>query len=247
LSLIGRIHHTVQKKLTEGNEADNPLSTPELQRESFPGAYQPDSRIQRDAVYGSITRGRDNALIGWEKYAGDPQFLKDLSEIEYYANGLIDEQERSGDYAEFFGELYAGRFADKTDLIKGNLRAFALIAVLWDRKLKELSQMGMNLVISNYGKNSKWRIPSFWKWAIRETNLYIRSLKIVQKQIERGITTKVGKLPGVLPRKAIGYTESAKAALTDGTSWKCECEMINIGTANFCSNCGKSKEDNKYD
>lgn len=241
MSLIGRIHHIVQKKLTDGNEANTPLSTPELEKEAFQENYDPDSRKQRDAVYGSIRRGRDNAILGWEKYVEDPQFLKDLSEIEYYATELIDEHEKSGDYAVFFSELYAGRFADKTELIKGNLREFALIAVLWDRKLKELSQKGMNLVISNYGKNSKWRIPSFWKWAIRETNLYIRSLKTVQKQIERGINTKIGQLPGVLPKKAIGYTESAQAALTDGTSWICECEMINNETANFCSNCGKPK------
>jgi len=241
LSLIGRIHHIIQKKLTEGNENNTPPSTPELQKTAFPGAYQPDSRSQRDAVYGSITRGRDNAILGWEKYAGSQQFKNDLSDIEYYANELIDEQEKSGDYAEFYNELYTGRFGDKTELIKGSLRELALIAVLWDKKLKALSKQGMNLVISNYGRGSKWRIPSLWKWAIRETNLYMRFLNIVAKQIERGINTNVGALPGTLPRKALGYTQSAQAALTDGTSWRCECGMINLGTANFCSNCGKPK------
>lgn len=240
MSLIGRIHHLVQGMLTTGNKA-KPPTTIEIQKEVFEENYEFDSRSQRDAVYGSITRGRDNAIIGWESYTSDPQFLKDLAEIEYYANELIDEQEKSGDYAEFYRELYAGRFADKTDLIKGHLREFALIAVLWDRKLKELSKQGMNLVISSYGSQARWKIPSFWKWAIRETNLYIRFLKIVQGQIERGIKTKVGALPGTLPHKAIGYTQSAQAALTDGTSWECECEMINLGTANFCSNCGKPK------
>lgn len=241
MSLIGRIHHIVQRILTTGNEADNPPTTIAIQKEVFKEDFNSDSRTQRDAIYGSVTRGRDNAIIGWESYTSDPKFLEDLSEIEFYANELIDEQEKSGDYAEFYSELYAGRFIDKTDLIKGNLREFALIAVLWDKKLKELSQQGMNLVISSYGTLSKWKIPSFWKWAIRETDLYIRFLKIVEGQIERGIKTGIGALPGTLPRKAIGYAQSAQAALTDGTSWECECEMINIGTANFCSNCGKPK------
>ena len=241
MSLIGRIHHLVQGMLTTGNEVNTPHTTIAIQKEVFNEEFDGDSRSQRDAVYGSITRGRDNAIIGWESYTRHPIFMVDLKAIELNADELIDEQEKSGDYGEFYSELYAGRFADKTDLIKGNLREFALIAVLWDKKLKDLSQKGMNLVISSYGKQSKWQIPSFWKWAIRETELYIRFLKIVERQIERGIKTGVGKLPGILPFKAIGYAQSAEAALTDGTSWTCECAMINIVTANFCSNCGKPK------
>ena len=241
MSLIGRIHHIVQKMITTGNEDNKSHTTIDIQKEVFGEDFDGDSRSQRDAVYGSITRGRDNAIIGWESYANHPKFLDDLKEIELNANELIDEQEKSGDYGEFYSELYAGRFAHKTELIKGNLKEFALIAVLWDKKLKELSQQGMNLVISSYGKQSKWKIPSFWKWAIRETELYIRSLKIFEKQIRRGIITKVGALPGSLPHKAIGYAQSAQAALTDGTAWECECDMINMGTANFCSNCGKPK------
>jgi len=241
MSLIGRIHHLVQGVLTTGNEANAPHTTIAIQKEVFNKDFDIDSRSQRDAVYGSITRGRDNAIIGWESYTKHPIFLEDLTEIELNANELIDEQEKSGDYGEFYSELYAGRFVDKTDLITGNLREFALIAVIWDKKLKELSRQGMNLVISSYGKESTWKIPSFWKWAIRETDLYIRSLKIVEMQIKRGIRTKVAVLPGALPHKAIGYTQSAQAALTDGTSWTCDCAMINIGTANFCSNCGKPK------
>jgi len=83
MSLIGRIHHIVQRLITTGNEADAPPTTIAIQKEVFKENFNSDSRTQRDAVYGSVIRGRDNAIIGWESYTNDPKFLEDLLEVEF--------------------------------------------------------------------------------------------------------------------------------------------------------------------
>jgi len=241
MSTIGRIYADVQSFITQRIEEGKPPTTIDIQKHIFKEDFNEDSRMQKDSVYGAIVRGRDTGLIDMDVYFESDQFSKDLSEVEYYANKLIDEQEKSSDYAEFFTELHMGRFGTETDLIKGNLREFALIAVLWDRKLAEISKGSKNIIIATYGRYSAWRLPSLWRWAIRETDLYLRTLLIVEKQFKRGIRTKVAMLPGTPIQKALGYTESARAALTDGTSWTCECDMINPESANFCSNCGKPK------
>lgn len=243
MSLTGRIYPEVQNFITERMYQKSPPRTSEIIRHVFGDQTNQDSRIQRDAVYQAITRGRDLALAKMELYLESNEYYQDLAEIEYYASDLIDQQETSADYADFFSELHMGRFGDKTDLIKGNLRPFALIAALWERKLQEYSEKGMNLVIASYGKDSGWFIPSWWKWATRETDLYLRSLKIVEKQLKRGSGTKMLTASGQPISKAIGYVGSARALLEDGASWSCQCGMMNPGSANYCSNCGEAKPD----
>lgn len=241
MSLIGRIYADVQIYITDRLGGNQYPTTSEIIRQIFGGSANLDSRTQRDAVYGAITRGRDVAIAKMDNYLDSAQYYQDLAEIEYYANNLIDEQEASSDYAEFYSELHMGRFGDKTSLIKGNLRSFALIAALWSRRLAEYSQEGTNLVIPTYGRDSAWFIPSWWRWAIRETDLYIRTLKIVEKQLERGSKTKMLTASGQPISKAIGYIQSTRALLEDGSAWECGCGMMNPGAANYCSNCGEPK------
>lgn len=241
MSLVARIKPEVQKFITEQLQAGNPPTTPEIQKHIFESEYSPDSRRQRDAVYNAICQGRDEAIIDLEKYLKDKKSMRKIhTKIEYLQPNLIQKQFKSEDYLDFEEELYRNRFGEMTDTIKKHLEEFALIATGWDLKLKELSKQGKNLVIPSYGPNSGWIIPSWWKWAIRETKLYLRSIKILLGQMNR--TPVISQLPGTSVSKAIGYARSTQAALEDGTSWTCECKMINIGIANFCANCGKPKK-----
>lgn len=182
--------------------------------------------------------GRDTALDLWELYIRTPQYVKDLAEVEYYKHEEMNRQRQSEDYGEFYTELHMGRFGDKTHVITVHLNEFVLIAAVFRNKMLEYSAQGHNLVIANYGPNSVWFIPSWWKWGIREMDLYIRTVSILEMRLKRGISTKMLTASGVPLEKAIGYTDSIKGILEDGLAWQCECGMVNSASANFCSNCG---------
>ena len=76
-------------------------------------------------------------------------------------------------------------------------------------------------------------------WAIRETNLYLRTVRLLQRQLKRGISTKMLTASGEPLPKAINYARSIEGLLEDGSSWRCpSCGMYNHGSSNYCSNCG---------
>jgi hypothetical protein len=138
--------------------------------------------------------------------------------------------------------LYRGKFGEHTSDIKKFYEEYAHIAALWQIKLNEFSEQGKNLVIASYGRHSTWKIPSWWRWAIREIDLFKRSLDIIVYQLQRGEKGQLLLPSGKPISKALGYVDSTKALVENGTSWECEnCKMTNSGTANFCSNCGKKK------
>ena len=161
---------------------------------------------------------------------------------EYYANDLIDEQERSADYSRFFTELHMGRFGDKTKVIKGHLREFALVAACWKTKLHESSAGLKNLVIASYGKKSVWEIPSFWAWSIRETDIYLRTLKVLEKQLIRGSTTKAITRMGESTESLLTEVRKTTALLENGSPWICRhCATSNPPQSKFCGSCGKPR------
>lgn len=216
-------------------------TTREIQEEVFGEAFVSDSYRQRGLIYKAIANGRRNALTKYDHYIDSPEHTKDMAEIEYYKTEEMERQLNHPDYGEFFVELKMGRFGDKTEVIETYLDAYVLVAAIWERKLHEYSQEGDNLVIASYGQRSAWKIPTWWKWAIRETKLYMRSVLILEKQFKRGEETGLLTASGIPLSKAIQYSTSIKGILENGTTWRCTCGMFNSGSNNYCSNCGKPR------
>ena len=200
-----------------------------------------DSRVQRGNIYSAIRAGRDAALAKWDEYIKSQQFSLDLEQIEFYEADKVEAQFRHRDYGRFFSELYRGTFGAQTSDLKKYRDEYAHIACCWDKKLTEFSKNGQNLVVATYGRESSWELPTYWRWAMRENALWVRSTMIIIGQLKRGVKAGLPVLPsGKLIEKAIGYAESTRALLTDGSSWTClKCGMINA--SNFCSNCGAPK------
>lgn len=238
---IRRIRPILQSKLSEYLRSGYNPTTEELVQSVFDSEYKKDSRIQRDTIYFALLIIRDEAIKAWENYVVTPQYFSDLSQIEYYQQNKVEETFATNDFALFYIDLMQGKFRDKTKEFKEYTKEFGHIAVLWDIKMKEFLNRGICLVIAEYGKKSKWYIPTFWSWARRDTDLYIRTLNILKNQLERGKNTKIGLPSGERIERALEYTGSLKALIKDGTSWICECKMVNPQEANYCSNCGKSK------
>lgn len=237
-----RIYYdAVQSILTRRIAEERLPTTREIQEEVFGDAFVSDSRRQGDIIYEAIARGRYNALTEYDLYIDSPEYISDMTEIEVYKVEEMESQLNHPDYGEFFVELKMGRFGDKTEVIETYLDAYVLVAAIWEKKLHEFSQRGNNLVIASYGKKSVWKIPTWWKWAIRETDLYLRSITILSKQFKRGISTGLLTSSGIPLSKAIEYSTSIQGILENGTTWQCTCGMFNSGSSNYCSNCGKPR------
>lgn len=240
--MTSAIYDEVQVFLTECNKIKVAPTLQNIGKHVFKDDYNPDSRYQRDAIYEALYLGRNIALNSWREYCKTSDFNKDIEEIEFYHPEKVLEEFKTEDFGEFNRELYRGTFNAYTDTLKKNENVYGHIAVLWRKKLSEFSALGQNLVIASYGKTSTWHSPSFWKWAIREVELFKRTLNIIKMQLNRGEETKIALPSGKPFSKALGYVSSTKALIEDSTSWTCKCGMINIESANFCSNCGQPKE-----
>ncbi len=231
------VQEILTRRITQGQHP----STIEIQEEVFDSAFSSDSRRQRGLVYGAIAKGRENALDAYGLYVESPQHLQDMMALEFYKADEMQKQLDSRDYGEFFAQLKMGRFGDKQKVIETHLDNFVLVAAIWETKMAEYSQAGNNLVVSSYGNRATWIIPSWWRWALRETDLYLRQIDQLQRQFQRGIKTGLLTASGVPLSKAIEYTTSVKGVLEDGTTWRCGCGMHNSGSSNFCSNCGTAQ------
>lgn len=234
-------YEAVQTILTRRIAEDRLPTTREIQEEVFGDAFVSDSSRQRQLIYDAIAKGRRDALTNYNLYTDSPDHINDMTEIEYYKSEEMERQLNHPDYGEFFVELKMGRFGDKTKVIETYLDAYVLVAAIWEKKLHEFSQKGDNLVIASYGQKSVWKIPSWWKWAIRDTKLYLRSVTILEKQFKRGISTGLLTSSGIPLSKAIQYSTSIQGILENGTTWQCTCGMFNSGSSNYCSNCGNPR------
>lgn len=243
--MASRIYDDVQTFLTECSRAGVAPTIKDIGKAVYKDDYDPDSRYQRDAIYMAIYEGRILALNAWDEFCKSPDFSKEIEELEYYHRELVNGELKGDDYAYFNTYLYRGRFGDMTGDLKKYMNEYSHIAAIWRKKLKETSETkGMNLVISSYGKNATWSIPSWWKWAVREMDLFKRSFKIIRRQLERGESAKLLLPSGQPLSKVIGIVDSAKALIEDGTSWTCGCGMRNPQEANFCSNCATPNPSN---
>jgi len=245
MSTPHRFYIEVQSYLRSRLEANNPPSTSEIQRSVFGIAYDPDSQYQRIRIYNRIEDGRRNALLLWEQYCQSSQYEQDFQQLLFYGGSELPDEERD-DYYDFYAKLLQGQFREETEGITDFLNDYKIVARMWKNKVEEYSRELNNLVISTKGRGAVWILPSWWRWAIRETDLYLRSVRILQMQFRRGITTKLLTASGEPLEKAIGYAKGIEGLLEDGDSWICpECTFHNHGTSNFCSNCGHEKPNNQ--
>jgi len=208
ISLVSRLEDEVSFMLTDLLEKGLNPTTQQLMQITFQSQYNSDSRKQRDTIYGIIIRRRDAAILDFEYYAASPEFTKDMASIDYYNHP----EEITDEYAEYDARLYEGFFGTETKTLKQFNEELKSVAILWDKKIKEFSEQGNNLVVATGGPKSRWKIPSYWGWAIRERDLYVISAKIIVKQLKRGIGTKA--LPNTTQtRGALTLTTEVQKAL----------------------------------
>lgn len=221
-------------------------STALIQQQTFEVDYNPDSRNQRRIIYGCIERGRANAVELWNLYIDKPGvegFTSELAYLQYYEPEKRALELKSEDFQEFLGELHSGGFGKNEKAIIGGLSDYPEIAILWDKKMQRFSILGHNFLIStDKGPKSTWILPSFWLWCIREHGLYLQTLTQLKRQLERGKKTKMLLPTGISLDKALDWTTPIKAALLDGTTWKCaHCSIRNDAEKVQCVICGTSR------
>jgi len=244
LSQPTRFYIEVQDFLRKRFLANNPPTTSQIQRAVFRRSFDQDSQYQRQIIYFRIAEGRENALKQWDLYCESADFTRDYDYINTHKDQNVLNGDRP-DYYDFYSALLRGRFGEETEDTMEYLNEYIVISKLWNTKLVEYSQNMNNLVISTYGKGAIWKLPSWWRWAIRETDLYLRCLKTLQKQFNRGISTKLLTASGQPLQRAVGYTTSIEGLLQDGQSWTCpNCGMYNSGSSKYCSNCGQANTNN---
>jgi len=242
---IARAYVEVQNIIMKYLEKGLHPSTDLLKQAYYATKYDKDSRQQQNTIYGCIVRGRENVIKLWDLYLledGGKAFLKDLAYTEVYEPEECGKALITEDFNKFYWELQNGKFGKDTKVIKQNLGHFPAIAIIFERKMKELSKKGHNFLTATSGSNSVWYIPSFWAWNIREYKLYNRTVKILYTQLKRGIKTKVLLPSGVSLEETIKYGTVIEAALRDTTSWICQkCGARNIAENEKCAICKTEK------
>jgi len=233
----------IQNTLTNELQLGHSPSSQYLQERCFGAEYDKDSRYQAETVYNAIQRGRENAIELWDAHVQEGGLIEDINTIVDTQPERIEEELSSEDFKEFKKYILKNESdSHKASLLK-ELGHHPAIAISFHDKMQQYSKQKTNFVISTYGRISRWSIPTFWAWNIREYNLYQRSVETIGNQLERGRKTKV-LLPSKLPiTTALNYRTNLKAALSDGSSWKCtNCGAYNIETMTQCTICGTSRE-----
>jgi ribosomal protein L40E len=243
---VRRFFPEVQRIITEFFKLGVDPTIHQIQQALYNADFNPDSKQQRDIVYGCIMCGRENVIKMWDAYVSDPQFVKDIQYAMTYRSEEVEKQRGSKEFREFNTELEDGKFGKDSDEIKESLEYYLAVAIIFENKMLEYSKASNNFIIASGGQDSQWFIPSFWKWNIREFHLYTRSLKILRRQLLRGIRTKVLLPSGQPIEKALGYETVVRAALEDKTVWTCpSCSARNLDSSEFCRICGSDKPEEK--
>jgi len=239
---VRRAFVEVQRIITDFFERGIHPTTQQIQSALYGSTYNPDSSIQNKVVYSCITRGRGNVITMWDNYVQGGTFIKDVAYVQYYEDEEMKKQVESEEFSEFHLSLQDGRFGRDTEEIIKSLGQYPAVATIFGRRIREYSKAGNNFVIASYGRESRWFIPSWWIWNIREYNLYRRSLKILRMQLNRGVRTKVLLPSGQPIEKALDYETVVRAALEDKTVWSCpKCKIRNLGIRDNCVICGITK------
>lgn len=209
VSLVARLYDEVQFALTHLINADKNPTTQQLMQIAFKKDYNSDSRKQYETIREIINRGRDNGIMEFQKYADSQDFIKDLSEIDYYT----PQSKISEDEAEYDALLYEGFFQENTPALKEYKDEMKPVSLLWEQNLRNYSDQGNNIVISSYGPKARWSRPSYWKWAIREQEIYLRSARIIIRQLQRGMGTKIALPDSTRIAEALEMTTEMKQLL----------------------------------
>jgi len=238
------VHHIgIQNILTGYLSQGVEPTTKQLQERHFGVNYDPDSRYQYEVVLGAIERGRSNAINQWEQYVKSNDLIEHINKINDETPERIEEELNSKDFEQFKKIILNGDIIENKRAALKELGGNPVIAVVFNDKVHDYSRQKNNLVISTYGKNASWSLPSFWAWNIREYNLYYRSIEVLAERLRRGIITKV-LLPSKQPiKKALEYQTNIRAIITDGTSWRCDnCGAHNIDSMTQCTICQTPRE-----
>jgi hypothetical protein len=235
------MYERVQNLITEHIINETPFTTRILMQELFGSEFNIDSREQREIVYGSIVLGRDIAAIKWDHYAmqsNGSELRSEIWRIKHYEADLIEEEKKTQDYKDFYHELTEGKFGKYTGEIIETLEDAVCVAIVFKNKMKAFSLRGDNFLISTYGANAIWYIPTWWKWNSRENSLYIRTIRMLQHQLKRAEKIPVALLSGRTTEEVKRLSTIVEAALTDQTSWQCpRCGIMNVADEPSCVNC----------
>jgi len=233
----------IQNTLTNELQLGRQPSSQYLQERCFGAEYDKDSRYQTEVVYNAIQRGRDAAIELWDAHVQEGGLLEDIKNIVDTQPERIEEELSSEDFKDFQEYI----LKNESDTHKANLLKeqghHPAIAISFYDKMQQYSKQKTNFVIPTCGRNSQWFIPTFWRWNIREYDLYQRTIETIGRQLERGRKTKV-LLPSKLPiTTALNYRTNLQATIADGTSWKCpNCGAHNIETMTQCTICETPRE-----
>jgi len=241
---VGRVTRAfarVQEIISEYLNAGYNPTTHEILQAYYRDQYDPDSSSQYDTIYQCIRRGRRLAIKKWEEYLRTRGFWADLQRALIHMGEEIEESTRSEEWRDYIANL-----TERSVISDDVLELLPALEFLFEQKMYQFSEEGTNFIISigdPFRRQSRWYRPSRSGWNIRELDLYKRTLKTINTQIERGIVTHVITGSGDSLRRVLKYTQPIVASLEDGTSWVCNhCSSRNIGEANFCAICGHPRE-----
>lgn len=241
-----RGHSRIQEIIFEYLRSGYNPTLREIQSAYYVDDVNFDSIDQNQTIYGSIMLGRETALKRLDLDMGLLDTNQEVVHISHYEPDECMKVCQTDDYKEFHDMLIGGRFGKdvmrESEEILDQIPSFA---IWFYRKMWQYAKEGACFIIpisKRRWKRSGWYVPSWFLWNIREIDQYKNTVKILRRQLTRGMTTRLALPSGTQLSEALDWTSPIKAALEDRTSWICQrCTARNLGTSENCSICGTPK------
>lgn len=243
ISEVLKAYSFVQEIMNEKFEQGVNPSTKDIQQAYFEEYFNPDSKKQESVICKCIERGRTKALqllINYFEKDGEGGLMSDWHYLKYYEPEKGKAEMKTEGFKSFMEYVHSGGFSkDENEIIEA-LPDYPELAILFNRKVIEIAKGGHNIVISTgRGSKSTWVRATLWAWYIRDFKEYQKSFQRLVTQLKRGIATKLRLPTGESLEKVLEYTTPIKAALSDGTAWKCpNCGVQNVAENKKCVICG---------
>lgn len=249
-SEISRAYARVQQIILEYLSMGYNPTLEDIQKAYYSEDFRRDSSLQCSIIYGSIIRGRETAIKRLDLDVNSDTFVSEIEWIKTYeaklCNGEIDKEE----YKEFWTEIKDGRFGEEARRESEEiLEEIPSFAIYFRKKILQYAKEGACLIIPTmktpFTRGTKrWFIPSWFRWNIREIDLYKRTLKAFRTQLKRGIVTRVALPSGMSLEKALTIETVTRASLIDKTVWTCpKCSARNLDSSKVCGICGTEKSE----
>lgn len=206
------LREEAQDYITNYMSINEPVSLAQLQKRVYKAGYFKFDSRQQAVIEEAIKHTRNGGIEKWTTFVKSLNFWDEVDKIKENHQNSIEKELASEDYAGY--KAFMNNPVKSSGLITGlDEETLAAMAILWKQWMARLSRQKMNVLVTIGGPGTKYFIPNFWQWSIRENKIQARKWITAVRGHKRATDANVAISSE--NQKRLGMTSDLVPALED--------------------------------